>query len=58
MRRLENNTSLAELLMREVSYKERTLKEYDDRLTEMELSKKDISFGCPYLTESMLIIKK
>ena len=58
MSRIEANTSLQELLAREEAYFRKTLVDYDDRVTQIEMAKKDPSFGNPELSESMLIIKK
>ena len=43
--RIEQNTSLTELLIREEAYFKMTLDEYDKRVTEIELGLKDPSYG-------------
>ena len=58
LKRLENNTSLTELLQRESGYRERILKEYDDCLITIELAKKDPSMTAKELTTAQLIIKE
>jgi hypothetical protein len=41
LERIENNNGLNELLKREIEYKDKMLKEYDDTLTDIEMAKKE-----------------
>jgi hypothetical protein len=59
MQRIEPYTSLNELLIREEAYFKKTLMDYDDRVTQIELAKMDpiLEVKIPELCEYMLVIK-